>query len=66
MQKYLLGRPRHRCEYIKMYLIKLGCETVESVQLEHTEWQETAQEGLGQLNLTTITHTCETPLVLPS
>jgi hypothetical protein len=66
MKKYLLGRPRHRCEYIKMYLKKIGCETADRIQLDHTEQQEIAQEGLGQLTLTTITHTCETPSDLPS
>lgn len=43
-----------------MYLKQIGCETVDRIQLDHTKQQGTAQEGLGQLNLTTITHTCET------
>jgi len=33
---------------------------------DHTEQQEIAQEGLGQMNLTTLSHTFEKTSVLPT
>ena len=48
-----------------MDLKKIGCEMVDRIQLIQTKWQEVS-EGLCQLNLTTITRTCETPSVLPT